>query len=364
MQNLQSKEEQNLEYASCCLCGENTFDYVLISNGVSSSNHQPLDGKGKSIREEFNLVRCRNCGLQQVNPRPTKQHIGHYYAEDYYAHTSLKVKKLKKKRAFLNKWTDFKDNVRRLIRERFYSYPCSQEGKDRKVSFFKRIFLWFFYLTYRSRLDIIPFTGEGKVLDIGCGNGRFLSTMRKFGWQTYGVEKSPKASKYARDELHLDVKTGELLDCKYKDSSFDAVTMWHSLEHLYDPLYTLKEIGRILNNNGLLVVAVPNIDSFVAKVFKTYWYGLQLPIHLIAFTPESIIKMLKSAGFDVKKIFYDRRGATLRLSLLNLKDGKYRFLSKLSRFKVLIKMFNFILATFGSCDIIVIHARKKTPYDV
>ena len=79
-------------------------------------------------------------------------------------------------------------------------------------------------------------------------------------------------------------------------------------------------------------------DLFPAKVFKTYWYGLQLPIHLIAFTPESITKMLKSAGFDVKKIFYDRRGATLRLSLLNLKEGKYRFLSKLSRFKTSIKM--------------------------
>jgi predicted SAM-dependent methyltransferase len=140
--------------------------------------------------------------------------------------------------------------------------------------------------------------------------------------------------------------------------------MWHSLEHFYDPLDTLKEIGRILNNNGLLVVAVPNIDSFVAKVFKTYWYGLQLPIHLIAFTSESITKMLKSAGFDVKKIFYDRRGATLRLSLLNLKEGKYRFLSKLSRFKTSIKMINFVLAMFGSCDIIVFHARKKTPYGV
>ncbi len=273
MQNSQSKEEQNLEYASCGLCCENTFDDVLISNGVSSSNHQPLDGKGNSIKEEFNLVRCRSCGLQQVSPRPTKQHIGYYYAEDYYAHTSLRVKKPKEKSFFLNKWTDFKDNVRRLIRERFYSYPCSQEDKDRKVGLLKRIFIWFFYLTYRSRLDIIPFTGEGKVLDIGCGNGRFLSTMRKFGWQPYGVEKNPKASKYARDELHLDVKTGDLLHCEYKDSSFDAVTMWHSLEHIYDPLDTLKEIGRILNNNGLLVVAVPNIDSFVAKVFKTYWYG-------------------------------------------------------------------------------------------
>ncbi|GAX60284.1 SAM-dependent methyltransferases [Candidatus Scalindua japonica] len=365
MYNSKSKEGQNLEYVSCCLCGGNTFDNVLISNYVSPSNHQTIDdGSSNSIMETFNLVRCRNCGLQQVNPRPSKQHIGRYYTEDYYAHTSLKVKKPKKKSLFAGKWIDFKDDVRRLIRVKFYNYPCSLEDKDRNISVSKRIFSWLFYLTYRSRLDIIPFTGEGKILDLGCGNGRFLSTMRKFGWQTYGVEKNPTASRYARDELHLDVKTGELLHYQFESSSFDTVTMWHSLEHLYDPLCTLKEIGRVLNNNGQLIVAVPNIDSFVAKVFKTYWYGLQLPIHLIAFTPGSITKMLNQAGFDVKKIYLDRRGATLRLSLLNLKDGKYRVLSRLSRFKGAIKALNFILAMFGSCDIIVIHARKKATCDV
>jgi SAM-dependent methyltransferase len=135
------------------------------------------------------------------------------------------------------------------------------------LSSYKKILLWFFYLTYRSSLGHYPFTGEGKLLDIGCGNGRYLSILQKLGWQTYDVEKNPKASRYARDELYFDVQTGDLLHCKYRDNSFDAVTIWHSLEHLYDFLYTLKEIGRILNNNGQLIVAVPNIDCIVAKVF-------------------------------------------------------------------------------------------------
>jgi 2-polyprenyl-3-methyl-5-hydroxy-6-metoxy-1,4-benzoquinol methylase len=209
-------------------------------------------------------------------------------------------------------------------------------------------------------LDIIPFSGEGKILDIGCGNGRYLSSLKKQGWQTYGIEQNPGASKYARDELHLNVNTGDLLNCKYQNKYFDVITMWHSLEHLYEPLPTLKEIKKILINDGLLVISVPNIDSFVARIFKTYWYGLQLPIHLITFTTDSITKMLESAGFDVKKIHYDRRNSTLKLSLLNLKDGKYRLLSKLSHLKVLIKMFNFILAMFRSCDIIVIHAQKRS----
>lgn len=360
MQNQQFEVEQKLEYISCYLCGKNAYENVLTSYSVNTSTHQPVEMESKNVKNKFNLVRCKHCELQYVNPRPIKQDIGYYYSEDYYAHTSLKSKKPRDRGLFLNKWIDFKDDIRKLIRINFYNYPRNQEENEREVSFCKRVFIWFFYLTYRSRLDIIPFVGEGRLLDIGCGNGRFLSTMRKLGWQTHGVEKSPKASRYAREELHLDVNTGDLLDSKYQDNFFDVVTMWHSLEHLFEPLKTLKEIRRIIKNDGLLVVSVPNIDSFVARVFKTYWYGLQLPVHLVAFTTDSITKILKSAGFDVKKVYYDRRNSTLKLSLLNLKYGRYKFLSKLSRLKMPIKMFNFVLAMFGSCDIIVIHARKKT----
>jgi len=313
----------------------------------------------KNRNDVFRLVKCKNCGLQYLNPRPIKQQIGHYYSEDYYAHIPRKGKNPKKRNLFLEKWMHSKNNIRDLIRTNFYNYPHTT-GEDKKPpSSYKKILLWFFYLTYRSRLDVIPFTGEGKILDIGCGNGRYLSSLKKQGWQTYGIERNPKASKYARDKLHLTVKTGDLLDCEYQDKFFDVITMSHSLEHLYEPLATLKEIKRILRNDGLLAITIPNIDSFVAKTFKEYWYGLQLPVHLISFTTDSITKMLDKAGFKVKKAFYDRRNSTLKLSLLNLKDGKYRLLSKLSRLKTLIKMFNFILAMFGSCDIIVVHAQNK-----
>ena len=67
--------------------------------------------------------------------------------------------------------------------------------------------------------------------------------------------------------------------------------MWHSLEHLYEPIPTLNEVKRILKDDGLLVIAVPNVDSFAAKVFKENWYQLEIPIHLIAFSPDSITRM-------------------------------------------------------------------------
>jgi SAM-dependent methyltransferase len=360
MPNTQFKAKQELEYIPCYLCGKNTHETIITSHSGNTSTSHPFETADKNRNDVFRLVKCKNCGLQYLNPRPIKQQIGYYYSEDYYAHNPLKKKKPKERNRFVEKWMDFKKNVRAMILINFYNYPCNQEEDRKSLSAYRKIILWFFYFTYRSRLDIIPFSGEGKILDIGCGNGRYLSTLKKLGWQTHGIEQNPKSSKYARDELHLSVKTGDLLHCKYQDKFFDVITMWHSLEHLYEPLPTLKEIKRILRNDGLLVIAVPNIDSFDAKVFKVYWYQLELPIHLIAFTPDSITKMLDSIEFKIKKVYYDRRNATLKRSLLNLKDGKYRLLSKLSRFKILIKMFNFILAMFGSCDSIVIHAQKRS----
>ncbi|MHC4183674.1 MAG: class I SAM-dependent methyltransferase [Planctomycetota bacterium] len=360
MPNTQFTVKQELEYIPCYLCGKDTHETIITSHSRNTSISHSSETADKNRNDVFSLVKCKNCGLQYINPRPTKQQIGHYYSEDYYAHNPLKKKKLKKRNYFVEKWMDSRRNIRNLIRINFYNYPHNREEDKKSLRSYKKILLLFFYLTYRSRLDVIPFTGGGKILDIGCGNGRYLSSLKKQGWQTYGIEQNPKSSKYARDELHLTVKTGDLLDCEYQDKFFDVITMWHSLEHLYEPIPTLKKVKRILKDDGLLVIAVPNIGSFDAKVFKEYWYQLELPIHLIAFTPDSITKMLDSAEFKIKKIYYDRRNATLKRSLLNIKDGKYRLLSKLSRFKTLIKMFNFILAMFRSCDIIVVHAQKRS----
>ena len=356
MQNSQSVTEQKLEHISCYLCGKDTYETIITSRSTTST---PFETSVNNRDEVFKLVKCKSCGLHYINPRPIKQQIGYYYSEDYYAHNPLKKKKPKERNRFVEKWMDFKKSVRAMILINFYNYPCNQEEDRESLNVYKKIILWFFYFTYRSRLDIIPFSGEGKILDIGCGNGRYLSTLKKQGWQTYGIEKSPKSSKYARDVLELEVNTGDLLDCKYQAEFFDVITMWHSLEHLYEPILTLKEAKRILKDDGLLIIAVPNVDSFDAKIFKKYWYQLEFPIHLIAFTPDSITKMLNRAGFHIRKIYYDRRNATLKRSLLNLKDGKYRLLSRFSRFRVLIKIFNFVLAMFGACDIIIVHAEKK-----
>ena len=359
MQNPQFKVGEKTEYIHCYQCGKDTHKTIIASHARIASASTSFALSDEDSNNIFRLVKCNNCGLHYINPRPTKQHIGYYYSEGYYAHNPVRKKKLKDRDRFTGKWTNNKNNVREQIRIHYYNYPCNT-GEDRKsLSSYKKILLWFFYLSYRSRLDIIQFTGEGRLLDIGGGNGRYLFVLQKLGWQTYGIEPNSVSSGYARDELQLNVETGDLLNYKCEGKFFDVITMWHSLEHLYEPIPTLKEVKRVLKDDGLLVIAIPNIDSFAAKVFKENWYQLEVPIHLIAFSPDSITRMLDSAGFNVKKIYYDRRNSPLSRSLRNLKGGKYRLLSKLSRFKVLIKMFNFILAMFGYCDSMVVHALKK-----
>ena len=191
MQNSQSMLEQKLEHISCYLCGKDTYETIITSHSTTST---PFKTSVKDRDEVFKLVKCKSCGLHYINPRPIKQQIGYYYSEDYYAHNPLKKKKPKERNRFVEKWMDFKKNVRALILINFYNYPYKQEKDRKSLSAYKKIILWFFYITYRSRLDIIPFSGEGKILDIGCGNGRYLLTLKKQGWQTYGIEQSPKSS--------------------------------------------------------------------------------------------------------------------------------------------------------------------------
>jgi len=359
MQNAKSKVGSNLEYTNCYICGAVNYDTILTSHARIASASTSFETSDKDGNDLFRLVKCKNCGLHYLNPRPTKQRIGYYYSEGYYAHNPAKKKKLKERKRFAGKWMSLKKNARDLVRINYYNYPRNQGEDEKKLSSYTKILLWFFYLTYRSRLDIIPFSGEGKLLDIGCGNGRYLSNLQELGWKTYGIEQNSRSSQYAREELDLNVETGDLLNHKYKDKFFDVITMWHSLEHIFEPIPTLKEVKRILKDDGFLVIAVPNINSFAAKVFKEYWYQLEIPIHLIAFTPNSISKMLDTAGFKINRLYYDRRNSPLSRSLLNLRGGRYHLISKFSRFKVLIKMFNYVLAMFGYCDSMVIHARKK-----
>jgi SAM-dependent methyltransferase len=117
-----------------------------------------------------------------------------------------------------------------------------------------------------------------------------------------------------RDELGLRAFSGSLPHPALENASFDVITMWQSLEHVHQPLDVLRAANQILAPGGTLIVAVPNIDSLAFRWFGSAWSGLDLPRHLVHFTPETLRLMLGRAGFEARRVCMARRGGWLRAS--------------------------------------------------
>lgn len=209
---------------------------------------------------EFNLVQCQNCGLQYLNPRPSLADLGDYYPPAY---------------------REYRASIDEPSRRRY------QEEKLRKVQ---------------------AFSQRGRLLDVGCADGRFLHVARGAGWKVQGVEVAEASAAYASETYGLDVFSGELREANLPDQYFDVVTFWHVLEHLQDPLGELHEAYRVLKPDGLLVADVPNIASWQASFFGANWRALDVPRHLYHFSPDSLKAMLARAGFTCFKISYWSRG--------------------------------------------------------
>lgn len=249
-----------MEYVNCNLCGAD--DTVLVYQG-----HDRLLG----IAGEFTLVRCRRCGLIYLNPRPTPEEIGAFYPPQY--------------DPFLPAIEDEPSWFRQL---------------DRR------------FRQFRQCREVMRYARQpGKMVDVGCATGSFLDGMRRRGWQVLGIELTSWAADYARQRLGLDVITGTLESAKLSASSFDLVTMWDVLEHVYDPRQTLREIQRILKPGGWFVFSIPDVDCIEAHWFGPYWVGWDIPRHLHLFPQLVIRRMLSESGlqFRERRHFTGRYGA-------------------------------------------------------
>ncbi|MFH0908173.1 MAG: class I SAM-dependent methyltransferase [bacterium] len=142
---------------------------------------------------------------------------------------------------------------------------------------------------------------KGTVLDIGCGNGRFLLYMARIGWTSHGTElPGPAFDRAARIpgiDLHP-VSEGSL---PLPDASVDAITVWHVFEHMPDPEALLRECHRVLRPAGVLIIEVPNSGSWQARWTGRHWLHLDPPRHIFQFTKPSMKQLLERAGFAVTK---------------------------------------------------------------
>jgi SAM-dependent methyltransferase len=154
----------------------------------------------------------------------------------------------------------------------------------------------------------LPPCPGGRVLDIGCGEGRTLEQLRDLGWQVEGVDFDPRAvrSAVARG---VPARLGTLADQHYPDGGFDAVVNSHILEHVPDPVAFLSECRRVLRPGGRLVLLTPNAKSLGHARFGADWRGLEPPRHLQVFTPDSLRRAAETAGLRVDALDTTAGGA-------------------------------------------------------
>lgn len=237
-----------LEYRNCPYCGKDDFEVVFESNMKADDLRQRVETVymipgGKRGRH----VRCRNCRLVYVNPIEKAGEI----EESYHQRSSADAAVV----------------------------------QDSRLS------------VARSQIALIARYGHGQsLLDIGCGEGFFLSMAARSGYSVRGVDLSSDAAEYARRTFGVDVEAKSLEEMQFAENSFDVVTLWQVLEHVPYPLGLLKEVHRILRPRGLLIVSTPDFDGAPARVLRTRWWDITR-LHINHFTGETLTAILQKAQF-------------------------------------------------------------------
>lgn len=259
-------------------------------NNCKSSNYKVIN-TFKITKEDINvdlkevrLVKCKNCGLIYLNPQPyfSYQDLEHIYNKSYFE----------------------QQYIRFSLDERGFS---SNEN-------------------YKFRLELIErYIKGGKLLDIGCAGGGFLMYTKSRGYNVEGIDISEFAVNFAKSR-GLDVKKGVLEELNFTESYFDVVCASDILEHVFSPIYFLKDVYRILKQNGIFYLAVPNAGSFYYFLFgliskfnhKNYFV---LPLHLYHFNKNTLTQMLKKVGFKIEKIIFSSSfNPKFLLNLFNFRD--------------------------------------------
>jgi SAM-dependent methyltransferase len=150
---------------------------------------------------------------------------------------------------------------------------------------------------WRDRLQALrQHKQSGTILDLGCSSGGFLGFFRGDSWKMYGIEMSADCARRAEERTGAHVFVGDIPDAPFAPESFDVITCFDVLEHLYEPRRVMKKVEEWLKPGGIFYVQVPNIDSAEARVFGSYWHGLELPRHLFHYSPASLKFLAHSVG--------------------------------------------------------------------
>jgi SAM-dependent methyltransferase len=293
--------------SSCIVCGATHFTHHL-----SVKDHTVSD-------EVFELEKCNQCGFVSTKNPPSEDRIGRYYQSDAYI-----------------------------------SHTNSNQG------LFNRMYQLVRSFTLKSKFKLISkYSGisNGNILDYGCGTGAFLDFMRNAGWITKGIEPDDGARSIASSLSGQEVLSPSALS-DFPSSSFDAITLWHVLEHVHKIEVVLNQFQRVLDSKGILVIAVPNHLSFDASYYRNHWAAYDVPRHLHHFNPTTIRMLLQKFGFEListRPMWFD----AFYVSLLS---EKYKNGKRVAISAILIGLFSNLKAIFqpGTCSSQIYIFKKTT----
>jgi 2-polyprenyl-3-methyl-5-hydroxy-6-metoxy-1,4-benzoquinol methylase len=267
-------------YPACYLCGA---PGVLLYEGVKDR----LFGASGT----WHFKRCPNpaCGLLWLDPMPLEEDIAKAYCS-YYTHQEDPLPP-----------DNFVRRVYCRMRRGYlyskYGYHCVRRSR------WDQLLAHLIYLgsprqeSIHSSVFWLKSKPNGRLLEVGCGSGAMMESMKELGWQVEGVDFDPVAVEQARSK-GLTVHLGTLTEQELPGNTFDAIAANHVIEHVPDPIALLRECRRLLRPGGLLVLITPNASSWGHRLYLADWRGLEPPRHLHIFTRSSLAATCTQAGFN------------------------------------------------------------------
>lgn len=272
---------EDVEAVECCpYC--NSRDRTLAHRNVQDWSFYSAPGK-------WTYWSCTQCDSLYLDPRPTPETLGRAYGA-YYTHQGPEKESL----------------VQRLtnrLRNECWSHWLQADLRPRLH--IPAILRWLLF-PLKARL-VEPFElaelvklQPGKLVDVGCGNGRLLSLVKDLGWDALGVEVDPAAARVARAR-GLNVIEGSYRRVAEFSHTLDCIICSHVLEHVHDPLDMLAELATALKPGGTLLIASPNATSVMRRHFGDDWRGLEAPRHLSIPSMRQLEHYLRNVGFRVRQ---------------------------------------------------------------
>jgi 2-polyprenyl-3-methyl-5-hydroxy-6-metoxy-1,4-benzoquinol methylase len=292
-----------ITYKQCPVCNSTAINEVLTVKDYTVS------------QQNFAVWHCNSCTLRFTQNIPSQEEIAHYYkSETYVSHSNTK-------KGFINA-------LYHAVRKN------TLVGKRKLVSKSTGI-------------------SAGNLLDIGCGTGAFLNEMKTNGWQITGLEPDNEARQNASELYNIQPKPSHELFTL--NNQYDAITMWHVLEHVHELKEYIAQIEKLLKPDGKLFIAVPNYTSYDAKKYQQYWAAYDVPRHLYHFTPQSIKALLNNSSLTlstIKPMWFD----SFYVSMLSEKYKNGNIISAF--FTGLISNFK-ALFNIDKCSSLIYIIRKK-----